>query len=69
MLILQVLDFSWESGSLSRREGEVADKGGWYRKVSMTVCGIIACLDTSCVGGCIMRSYEREFVKCSGPFG
>jgi len=34
----------------------------------MTVCGIIACLDTSCVGGCIMRSYERKFVKRSGSF-
>jgi len=30
MLILHVLDFSWESGSLSRRgaEVEVGDRGG-----------------------------------------
>lgn len=35
----------------------------------MTVCGIIACLDASWVGGCIMRSYEKEFVKRSGPLG
>ena len=29
----------------------------------MTVCGIIACLNTSCVGGCIMRSYKERFMK------
>ena len=71
MLILQVLDFSWDSASSAKRDVEVeAVDGefveGRYRKVSITVCGIIACLNTSCVGGCIMRSYEKRLVRGLG---